>query len=88
MLEAVAYRGGLPCARSRLERTGAPAIIHLTADRDSIRADGLDLAYVSIELLDREGRLVPDKDLLVQTAVSGVGSLAGLGSGNPTSDEP
>ncbi len=88
VLEAVAYRGGLPCARSRLETTGAPAIIHLTADRDSIRADGLDLAYVSIELLDREGRLVPDKDLLVQTAVSGVGSLAGLGSGNPTSDEP
>ncbi|NLW20972.1 MAG: DUF4982 domain-containing protein [Clostridiales bacterium] len=87
VLEAVAYRAGQPYTRSRLETAGPPASIRLMADRAVLRADGLDLAYVSIEVLDQEGRLVPDADLLVQCAVSGAGSLAALGSGNPQSDE-
>lgn len=88
VLEAIAYRGGLPYTRSRLETAGTPHALHLIADRTNLRSDGMDLAYITIELVDREGRLVPDADLQVRCELSGACILAAVGSGDPTSDEP
>ena len=87
-LKARAYRDGKKIASVSLETSGPPASLHCTADRGSLWPDGMDLAYVTIELHDKEGRLVQNQDCLVCCSVSGEGTLAAVGSGNPMSSEP
>ncbi len=86
-LEAVAYRGGAETGRCRLETTGAPAQVRLSVDRDRITADARDLSFVTVEILDRDGRRVPDAECAVRVALTGPGELAGLGSGDPKSED-
>jgi hypothetical protein len=87
-LVAVAYVAGEEQARTALRTAGGPLRLDATADRDAIRADDTDLAYVEITLRDNDGNLANHRDRLVSVRVSGAGALAGLGSANPRSDEP
>lgn len=87
-LEARAYRAGKLIASAVLETSGTPVKLHCTADKASLRPDGMDLAYVTIELHDKEGRLVSGRDRLIHCSVSGEGTLAAVGSGDPMSSEP
>ena len=86
-LEAVSYTGGKEVSRAVLETTGRPARIRLTADQKTLRPDGHDLAFVEIELLDQEGRVVPDAQIGLSTSISGQGWMAGFGTGNPVTAE-
>ncbi|MFZ0529866.1 MAG: hypothetical protein WAL91_04945, partial [Propionicimonas sp.] len=86
-LEAVAYSGGVEVGRSGLTTAEGPARLVATADRSTISASPSDLAFVSVELRDDEGRLVTGADRAVRVAVSGAGTLAGLCSGNPKTAE-
>ena len=86
-VEAVSYTGGREISRTRLETTGAPVQVRLTADKADLRADGHDLAYVDIEIVDREGHVVPDAEIRLCAGVSGRGWLAGFGTANPITDE-
>jgi beta-galactosidase len=52
-------------------------------DRASLRADRNDLAFVTVEVLDGQGRLVPDAVVPVRFSLAGVAELAGVGSANP-----
>lgn len=70
-----------------LKTTGAPAAIRLSADRKVIPADAFSLGYVTIEVIDAAGQIVPNADHLIKFNVSGQGVLAAVGSGNPTSTE-
>ncbi len=65
-LEAVAYREGKEWARDRVKTTGPPAQLLLSADRPSIRADGLDLAFVTVAVADEAADTVPRSDNLVE----------------------
>ena len=87
VLEAVAYRGGNAAARDSLQTSGAPAKIVLTPEKSEISADGLDLAFIKIEILDAENRLVTNAPVEVYLEADGAGKLVGLGSGNPCTDE-
>ncbi len=86
-VEAVALRGGQAAASDRIETTGAPAQLLLEADSTALRADGMDLSFVTIRVADAAGRTVITDDVSVSAAVSGAGALAGLGSGNPCTPE-
>jgi beta-galactosidase len=87
-LEVVAYRAGKVLGQRQVQTAGEPAQLRLTVDRSSIAADGMDLAYVRMEMLDAEGNLVPWADHLVKLSLSGPGLLAGVGNGNPQSMHP
>ncbi len=82
-LKAVGLKDGQPVAETVLTTTGPAAAIRLTADRTSIRADRDDLAYVTVEVVDAEGRRVPDARARVRFSVTGVGDLAGQASAVP-----
>jgi beta-galactosidase len=69
------------------ETTGAPARIVLHSDRARIAADGEDVAMVTVELVDSQGRQVPVADNEVTFKVSGSGKLLGLGNGDPSCQE-
>jgi beta-galactosidase len=83
-LKVVAYKNGAPWAADSMKTTGAAAALELTADRSTIDADGLDLAYITVETLDREGLKVPTADNLVSFKITGPGVLAAVGNGDPT----
>ena len=82
-LVAVAYDKGKEVARKQLETVGAPAKLRLRAERPAIAGHPSDLAYVFAEVLDAQGRLVPDAAVPLSFAVSGAGRLLAAGSANP-----
>ena len=84
-LKAVGLKGGRVAERFELRTAGETAKLRLTVDRKTLRADGQDLAFATIETLDRRGVWQPLATPRVTVAVEGAGTLAGLGSGDLTS---
>ncbi len=64
-----------------LNTAGKPASIRLAPDRNKITASKNDLSYVKIELLDKDGNVVPDKDMPVSIQCSGNGNVIAAGNG-------
>ena len=86
-IEARGYKGGKVVLTEKRETTGPATTIRLTADRTEINADGEDLAIVRVEALDKEGRLVPTANQMINFKVSGEGALIGVGNGDPNCQE-
>jgi len=84
---AVSYRNGEEMSRDSLRTTGKVSAIHLNPEKTELRADGHSLCYVPVELVDAEGRVVPDANLCLTAEVSGNGRLQGFGSANPVTGE-
>jgi len=87
-LRAVAYRDGEEIGEAQVETAGPPAALRLSTDRDLVRADGEDLAFVTVEALDSAGRPNPLAENLVHFTVTGAGHIEAVGNGNPLSFEP
>ncbi|MBN1464722.1 DUF4982 domain-containing protein, partial [candidate division KSB1 bacterium] len=86
-IKALATKNGAT-RRAEISTAGAPALLLMTADRSRINADGKDLSFVTVTVLDEAGNRVPQADHLVQFHVSGPGFIAGVDNGNPISHEP
>ncbi|MFF3162399.1 glycoside hydrolase family 2 TIM barrel-domain containing protein [Streptomyces sp. NPDC003273] len=85
-LKAVARRDGRTVATDVLRTAGAPHAVRLTADRGSAPADGRSLVFVTAEIVDAHGVVVPDAGHLISFSVTG-GSLAGVDNGRQESAE-
>ena len=82
-LRAIGLINGQAAAQTTLRTSGVSKRVKLIVDRQSIRADRNDLSYVTVEVVDAEGRLVPNAEVSVRFSVSGAGELAAQGSGTP-----
>lgn len=71
-----------------LATAGEPAALRLKADRNLITADGQDLAFVTVEVIDREGRICPDAAISCEAAVKGQGRLMAFASADLKDREP
>ena len=87
-LRAVGLENGQEVGESILSTAGAPAAIRLTPDRATIHADGQDLSFVKVEVVDKDGKLQPDGDQEITFALTGAGTMAGLGNADLKSEEP
>ena len=67
--------------RSFVTTTGDEAKLNVTVDRDTIKADGKDLAYITVDVTDADGNIVPDASNQVTFNVSGDGVLVGVDNG-------
>ncbi|WP_425827438.1 glycoside hydrolase family 2 TIM barrel-domain containing protein [Streptomyces fractus] len=85
-LKAVARRGGKTVATDVLRTAGAAHAIRLTPDRKSLAADGRALAFVTAEVVDAKGVVVPDATRTLEFTVNG-GQLAGVDNGQQESAE-
>jgi beta-galactosidase len=83
---AKGYVDGKEAAYYELKTAGEPAAIRLTADRTVLSADGRDLSFVDVEIVDAEGVVVPVSDMEIGFEVMGAATLAGVDSGNVESD--
>lgn len=83
----VPYAPGVLTAKGKgkstvsLQTTGEPAAIRLLADRTTLDTSGEDLSYIKIEIVDKEGRVVPTASLPVTVSYTGKAKvIAGNGS--------
>ena len=84
---AIGLRNGKAIATKILRTLGPAKNIRLTVDRSTIHADRSDLAYVTVEITDVAGNVLPDASNLVRFTLSGPGELAAVGSGAPNVPE-
>ena len=86
-LKAVSRKNGRVVLTKEVRTAEAPARIVLTPDRQTIKADGNDLSFVTVKVVDKNGTLVPAADNLVKFEVTGAGWIAGVDNGNQISHE-
>lgn len=85
-VKVVAYNDkGEAVAEKEIHTAGKPYQIKLTADRNYIKADGKDLAYITVEVVDKEGNVCPNVNDLVQFEVKGTGKFRASANGDATS---
>ncbi|MFC6997563.1 beta-galactosidase GalB [Rufibacter roseus] len=87
-LRAVSRRNGQEVLTKEIKTAGAPAKIILEADRSQLKADGKDLSFVTVRIVDKDGNLVPRADNLVNFKLNGKATIAGVDNGLQTSMEP
>jgi beta-galactosidase len=83
-LVAVARRDGRVVAHDELDTAGPPATVTLTPDKRRIAADGRSLSYITADVVDAHGVVVPGADNELSFQVSG-GRLAGTDNGREES---
>ncbi|WP_347158397.1 beta-galactosidase GalB [Pontibacter chitinilyticus] len=86
-LRAVSRKNGKEVLTQEIKTAGTPAKIILEADRSSIKADGKDLSFVTVRIVDKDGVEVPNANNLVQFKLDGKASIAGVDNGLETSME-
>ncbi len=85
-LKVVAYDAqGNPAMEKVVRTAGKPDHLVLTADRTSLDADGEDLAYITVQVADKDGNIVPTAEPEVKFSVKGAGKFRATANGDPTS---
>ncbi len=79
-LKAIAIENGIEVASKILKTTGEPVAIRLVADRSKIKADRNDLSFVTIEVVDENGVVVPNATVKVKLTITGNGELVATGN--------
>ena len=71
-----------------LSTAGEPARLRLTADKPALKADGQDLVYVTVEVVDAQGRVCPDAAIPCEAIVQGQGRLMAFATADLQDREP
>ena len=82
-LKAVSRLNGKDVLTKEIHTAGEPAKLVLTPDRVNIHADDTDLSFVTVDVYDADGNLVPNATPLIHFTVDGVGEIVGTDNGNP-----
>ena len=85
-LRAVGNRGGA-VVQDKVATAGAATKLVLKPDRAKISADGDDLSFVEVQVVDKEGRVCPTADHLVRFKLGGEAAIAGVDNGDPIDHE-
>jgi beta-galactosidase len=86
-LQAIGYDGGQKVGIAELRSAATPTQIELQADRTTLQANGEDLSYITVALLDEHGVRNPKSGNLVSFEIEGPGTIVGVGNANPISLE-
>ena len=87
-IKVIGYKDGKQILEEAIHTAGKPAKIQLSVDRKVIDANGNDLSYVTVRIVDKNGNMCPVADNLVNFSVRGAGTLVGVDNGNQISLEP
>ena len=87
VLKAVSRRNGKVELTKEVSTAGEAAKLVLVPDRKIIQADGTDLSFVTVKVVDKNGVVVPGADNLVNFTLSGPGFVAGVDNGSEISHE-
>ena len=71
-----------------LSTAGAPAALRLNTDRKVLKADGQQLAFITVEVVDKDGRVCPDAAIPCEVGVNGQARLMAAASADLKDREP
>lgn len=82
-LKVVAYKNGKVWAEDHVKTTGEASQLIASVDRAQILSDGSDLAFVTVQIADGEGLMVPRTHNQIAFRVEGPGEIVATDNGNP-----
>ncbi|KAL4810609.1 glycoside hydrolase superfamily [Aspergillus unguis] len=82
-VHVVTYKDGKQWATDTVQTAGEAAGLRISADSDHLASDGEDLVFVTLEVIDDQGNVVPDADNLVHFSVDGPGEILATDNGFP-----
>ena len=87
-VKVVAYnKDGKAVAEKTVRTAGKPHHIELVSNRNELTADGKDLAYVTVKVVDKDSNLCPTDSRLIHFSVKGAGKFRAVANGDPTNLE-
>ncbi len=87
VVKAVSRKNGQVVLTREVRTAEEPARIVLVPDRKAIKADGSDLSFVTVKVVDKNGTVVPAADNLIKFEVNGDATIAGVDNGYQASHE-
>ncbi len=87
-LRVVAYKDGKVWASETVKTAGAATQLQLTPDRSTIDSDGKDLSFVTLNVADNDGKMVPRSMNPIQFQITGPGEIVATDNGDPTDMSP
>lgn len=86
-LKAVSRRNGRIVLEKEVRTAGKAYRLEMMPDRKIIHANGKDLCFVTLRVVDTKGSTVPDADPLIKIKITGNAAVAGMDNGYPASLE-
>jgi beta-galactosidase len=83
-LKVIAYKEGKEWAEDVVKTTSEATALRATVDRNEITADGDDLAFLTIEIVDKDGLNVPNSNALIKFSIEGAGEIVATDNGDAT----
>lgn len=84
-VKVIAYDDNNKAVAEKVVNTaGKPHHIELSTDYSVLKANGKDLAYVTLKVVDKDGNLCPTDSRLVNFKVRGAGKYRASANGDPT----
>jgi beta-galactosidase len=87
-IEVMTYKNGRQWAQDAVRTAGSAVALDARADRTDIAADGIDLSFVTVRVVDRDGLLAPRAKNQIRFTVTGPGEIVATDNGDPTSFTP
>ena len=88
VLKVVAFdKQGNPVAEKEVHTAGKPHHLEISADKTSLTADGKDLAFLTVSVIDKDGNVCPNAINQLNFKVTGAGSFRAVCNGDATSLE-
>lgn len=87
-LKVVSYKNGKKWATDTVKTTGEATKLTLSVDRNTIAADGVDFAFVTVKVTDKDGLTVPRTHPLIEFSIEGDGEIVATDNGDATSFVP
>jgi beta-galactosidase len=86
-LKAISRKGGTTVLEQVIRTAGQPAKLILIADRNQLKADGKDLSFITVKVVDKDGNLIPNAANRIDFSIAGNGTIAGVDNGSQVSHE-
>ncbi len=87
ILKAVAKKDGKIVATDEVRTAGAPAKLLLSPDHNKIAADGEDLSFITVKIVDKDGNICPNADQKITFSLTGPAKIVGVDNGDATNHE-
>ncbi|WP_443936788.1 beta-galactosidase GalB [Pedobacter sp. MW01-1-1] len=83
-LKVVTYKNGKVWASDQVRTAGKPAKLLLSLDKKELNGDSNDLAFLTVRVLDVDGNLVPEANVLLDFSISGAAEIEATDNGDQT----
>jgi len=83
-LKVIAYKNGLKWAENTVKTTGAATKLLASADREIVNSDGKDLTFITVEIVDKDGLVVPRSNNSIEFSIDGPGEIVATDNGDAT----